>query len=120
MHFPAAEKYWFDVHAHVEYWKPEQLQSSIKEYLELAEGFNVASTALILPMIAKKPDDENPMTFLNYFPDIRSVQKYIYLFGGNPRFKFLLYLDHRKPDAGLLREAAAAGICGIKLHNAPV
>lgn len=120
MHFPAAEEYWFDIHAHVEYWEPEELQYRIREYLEKAEGFNINSTALILPMIAKKTGKENQITFLNYFPDGDSVKRYISMFDGNPKFKFFLYLDHRKPDTGLLREAANAGICGIKLHNAPV
>lgn len=114
MHFMPVERYWLDVHTHIEEKNPVKLRSIISDYLSKTGTRNVKSMAVILPML-----DE--MTHKSENPCIQNsddLKNYISLLNKNENQFLMLYMDYKSPDVKLLEEAVRLGIRGIKLHNA--
>lgn len=117
MHFPPAEKYWFEVHTHYRVEKAEDLPAAIGRFQSEVLPFNVKRLITMPPILHSGSDgkyihssafsvlDENP-----HF-DVRFE---------NENVLRMIYLNYLQPDADFVELAIKKGICGLKLHNAPL
>jgi predicted TIM-barrel fold metal-dependent hydrolase len=120
MHFMPVEKYWLDVHTHIEEKNPDNLDGIMKAYLRLTNAHNVKLTTVILPMIDEIIHEVRYTSKRVFIENSKELQCYLDKFGDKDKLIFMLYLDYKKPDVQLVHEAFKMGIKGFKLHNAPL
>lgn len=120
MHFQPVEEHWFDIHAHIEEKDAAAAGCCIDKFMLQAEYLNVKRIALILPMIEFPDTAKGSLKIVPHLSCPSRMEQYLSSIGHNPAISWFLHVDHANPDAELIRASADLGICGIKLHNAPI
>lgn len=111
MHFTPVEKYWTDVHTHMEIADSAESLGMIRQFLHEVSNLNVKYIIAITPGLVN--DDK----YIKRSEDFDYFKKQL---EGFPNIKFMLYLRHDDPDCEKVKNLSNKGIGGIKLHNAPI
>lgn len=117
MHFAPSEKYWVDVHTHAKAEDPQDVIAEVGKYLPLLGGSRVKRFVVILPEIMPE-GYEGEGLLGEYFSDLKQMKDFIDVLNKCENISPMVYLNYRNPDPEAIVEAAKAGACGLKLHNA--
>lgn len=117
MHFLPAEKYWFDIHTHFKIDKAERLPTVIDGYHARVSAFNVKRFIIIPPIL--HPGDDGKYKHSSGF-SVYDENQHFGISYENNNVQWIIYLNYLQPDANFVEQAIKKGMCGLKLHNAPI
>lgn len=111
MHFMPEEKYWADVHTHLEVNDINRYKEALENYKIIASGLNVGHAVVILPFLNISKEGSGLAEIMECA--CRAVNE-------TEGLAPMLYIDYKKPDPELIDKAVKMVVKGIKLHNAPI
>ena len=121
MNFIPIEKYWIDCHNHIQFDDEVNVKSSMMKGIEKLKAVNVRHLISCTPIMITKTEMESGHDFLlKCLYGIDMLLPYLVASKESKNFSLLMYMAHTNPDVELLEEAYKHGLCGVKLHNAPI
>ena len=121
MHFTPVEKYWIDAHNHIQFDDDADIQTFMMKGIEKLEPLNVRYLVSCTPIMISKAEMESGHNFLlKCLCGIDMLIPYLKAANESRKYSLLMYMSHTNPDVELLEEAYKHGLCGVKLHNAPI
>lgn len=111
MHFTPVEKYWTDVHTHLEIQNTSDYKQALQFFKNIMDKQEIKFASVITLWQSRKEMGDEFQQILKH--GISTIKESFDLLP-------MLYMDYKDADPNIIDEAVQAGVKGIKLHNAQV